>query len=130
MKTAFETTPFETGSVSGSAGGKATESIAWTPHPAFAGVSMKHLVTGADTNGTSSVHLVRVNPGCCIGDHIHNGKTEIHQVVAGVGRCLLEEREIAYAEGVVAVIPADRPHSVFAGESGLFLLAVFSPALL
>ena len=91
---------------------------------------MKHLVTGADTNGTSSVHLVRVNSGCCIGDHIHNGKTEIHQVVAGEGRCLLEEREIEYGEGVVAVIPADRPHSVVADEPGLFLLAVFSPALL
>ena len=91
---------------------------------------MKHLVTGADTNGTSSVHLVKVNPGCCIGDHIHQGKSEIHQVVAGEGRCLLGEREIAYAEGVVAVIPADRPHSVVADEPGLFLLAVFSPALL
>jgi len=130
MKTACEMTPFETGSVSGSAGGKETESIAWTPHPTFAGVSMKHLVTGADTHGTSSVHLVKVNPGSCIGDHIHQGKTEIHQVVAGEGRCLLEERELAYAEGSLAVIPADRPHSVFAGESGLFLLAVFSPALL
>ena len=130
MKTAVETTPFETGSVSGSAGKRKTESIAWTPHPAFAGVSMKHLVTGADTNGTSSVHLVRVNPGCCIGDHIHDGKTEIHQVVSGDGRCLVEEREIEYGEGVVAVIPADRPHSVVADEPGLFLLAVFSPALL
>ena len=130
MKTAVETTPFETGSVSGSAGKRETESIAWTPHPAFAGVSMKHRVTGADTNGTSSVHLVKVNPGCCIGDHIHNGKTEIHQVVSGEGRCLLEEREIEYGEGVVAVIPADRPHSVVAGDPGLFLLAVFSPALL
>lgn len=130
MKTAVETTPFETGSVSGSAGKKETESVAWTPHPAFAGVSMKHLVTGADTNGTSSVHLVRVNPDCCIGDHIHKGKTEIHHVVAGDGRCLLEGREIAYAEGVVAVIPADCPHSVVAGDPGLFLLAVFSPALL
>ena len=130
MKTAVETTPFETGSVSGSAGKRKTESIAWTPHPAFAGVSMKHLVTGADTNGTSSVHLVRVNPGCCIGDHIHDGKTEIHQVVSGEGRCLVEEREIEYGEGVVAVIPADRPHSVVADEPGLFLLAVFSPALL
>ena len=130
MKTAVETTPFETGSVSGSAGKRETESIAWTPHPAFAGVSMKHLVTGADTNGTSSVHLVRVNPGCCIGDHIHDGKTEIHQVVSGDGRCLVEEREIEYGEGVVAVIPADRQHSVVADEPGLFLLAVFSPALL
>lgn len=130
MKTAVETTPFETGSVSGSAGKRKTESIAWTPHPAFAGVSMKHLVTGADTNGTSSVHLVRVNPGCCIGDHIHDGKTEIHQVVSGDGRCLVEEREIEYGEGVVAVIPADRQHSVVAGAPGLFLLAVFSPALL
>ena len=130
MKTAVETTPFETGSVSGSAGKRKTESIAWTPHPAFAGVSMKHLVTGADTNGTSSVHLVRVNPGCCIGDHIHDGKTEIHQVVSGDGRCLVEEREIEYGEGVVAVIPADRQHSVVADEPGLFLLAVFSPALL
>lgn len=122
MKTACETTPFETGNVNGS-------SIAWTPHTAFAGVSMKHLVTGADTNGTSSVHLVRVDGGCCIGDHIHNGKTEIHQVVAGEGRCLVGDRRIAYAEDVVAVIPVDCPHRVTA-DGGLTILAIFSPALL
>jgi hypothetical protein len=51
MKTAIGTTPFETGSVSGSAGKRETESIAWTPHPAFAGVSMKHCVTARIRTG-------------------------------------------------------------------------------
>jgi len=49
------------------------ESLPWNPHPKFAGVSLKHLVMGKDTGGRLSLHHVRLDPGCAIGDHTHAG---------------------------------------------------------
>ncbi|MDO9325123.1 MAG: cupin domain-containing protein [Methanoregula sp.] len=105
------------------------ESLPWNPHPKFAGVSLKHLVTGKDTGGRLSLHHVRVDPGCAIGDHTHAGQVEIHDVLAGSGTCTLEGRVIPYAPGIVGVMPADQVHRVEAGTAGLLLLATFSPSL-
>lgn len=105
------------------------ESLPWNNHPAFSGVALKHLVTGKDTDGKFSCHVVRIDTGCEIGTHNHEGKWELHEVVKGRGYCLLENNKIAYDPGVVTVIPADLPHSVVAEEQ-LYLLAKFVPALL
>jgi quercetin dioxygenase-like cupin family protein len=107
----------------------ATESLPWNPHPKFAGVSLRHLVTGKDTGGRLSLHHVRVDPGCAIGDHAHAGQVEIHDVLAGRGTCTLAGRVIPYTPGVVGVMPADQVHRVDAGKDGLLLLATFSPPL-
>lgn len=106
-----------------------TESLPWNPHPKFAGVSLRHLVTGKDTGGRLSLHHVRINPNCAIGDHTHAGMVEIHDVLAGSGTCTLEGRVIPYAPGIVGVMPADQVHRVEAGSAGLLLLATFSPPL-
>lgn len=34
------------------------ESVAWSKHPTFDGVELKHIVTSSDTNGEFSYHLV------------------------------------------------------------------------
>ena len=104
--------------------------IEWNPHPTFKGVSMKHVIKGADTEGRLSCHLVRIEPGCEIGDHVHEGKMELHEVVAGDGHCLIGKERVAYAAGTMACIPDDVRHSVKAGEAGLEILAKFSPALI
>ena len=106
-----------------------TESLPWNPHPKFAGVFLRHLVTGKDTGGTMSLHHVRIDPGCTIGDHVHAGQVEIHDVLAGYGSCMLAGTDIAYNPGVVGVMPADQVHRVEAGDQGLLLLATFSPPL-
>lgn len=106
-----------------------TESLPWNPHPKFAGVSLKHLVTGKDTGGRLSLHHVRVDPGSVIGDHTHAGMVEIHDVIAGSGTCTLEGSIIPYAPGIVGVMPADKVHRVEAGDDGLLLLATFTPPL-
>lgn len=111
------------------AGIREAASLSWQEHPVFAGVALKHLITGKDTDGAFSCHVVRVNASCEIGNHIHAGKWELHEVLEGKGCCLLENTEIPYNPGVVTVIPADAPHSVTAKEQ-LFLLAKFVPALL
>ena len=107
----------------------AVESLLWNPHPKFAGVSLRHLVTGKDTGGRVSLHHVRVDPGCSIGDHAHAGQVEIHDVLAGTGKCTLQGTAIAYVPGVVGVMPADQVHRVEAGDNGMLLLATFSPPL-
>ena len=105
------------------------ESIPWNPHPKFAGVFLRHLVTGKDTGGRMSLHHVRIDPGCTIGDHVHAGQVEIHDVLAGRGICTLAGTDILYNPGVVGVIAADQVHRVEAGDRGLLLLATFSPPL-
>jgi quercetin dioxygenase-like cupin family protein len=105
------------------------EGLPWNAHPKFAGVFLKHLVTGKDTQGRFSAHIVRVDPGHAIGDHAHATEIELHEVVGGSGRCLLDGKEIAYRPGVFVVVPQAAAHVVEAGDDGLLLLAKFAPAL-
>ena len=107
-----------------------SETIAWNNHPTFAGVSLKHLVKGKDTNNQLSCHLVRVEPHCILDTHIHNGILEIHEVIDGSGTLFLDKSEVTYNIGSLSVIPADTKHKVIAGDQGLYILAKFSPALL
>lgn len=110
-------------------GNKKVGDFPWNEHPTFSGVALKHLLTGKDTNGRFSCHLVRVAAGCKIGNHIHEGKWELHEVIRGQGICKMETSRIPYHSGVVAAIPADAAHEVQAEEE-LILLAKFVPALL
>jgi quercetin dioxygenase-like cupin family protein len=107
----------------------AAESLPWNPSPKFAGVSLRDLVTGKDTGGRLSLHHVRIDPGCAIGDHAHAGQVEIHDVLSGEGSCVLDGKKIRYSPGIMGVMPADTIHRVEAGKEGLLLLATFSPPL-
>ena len=62
--------------------------------------------------------------------HLHEGKIEIHEVVAGSGKMYLAGREIDYAPGQICLIPANAPHKVVAGKDGMYIFAKFTPALL
>jgi quercetin dioxygenase-like cupin family protein len=104
-------------------------SLPWSPHPKFAGVALKHLVTGKDTGGRLSLHHVRINPGCAIGDHAHTGQVEIHDVISGEGTCTVAGKEIQYVPGIMGIMPADTLHRIDAGAEGLLLLATFCPPL-
>ena len=126
METTF---PIEHARVAAPGGDRPVCDQCWNAHPAFAGVELKDLVLGADTGGGFSCHLVRVAPGCALGEHDHPAQTELHQVAAGGGVCTLDGRELAYRPGEMAVIPMGRPHSVTAGEQGLTLVATFCPPL-
>jgi len=105
--------------------------LPWNPHPSFTGVALKHLVTGAQTGGALSAHLVRIQAGCLLETHTHPGSLELHEVARGAGVCALGEKNVRYAPGVCGLIPAGVAHSVRAdaGED-LYILAKFAPALL
>ena len=93
-------------------------SLPWNPHPKFAGVFLRHLVTSRDTGGRISLHHVRIDPGCAIGDHTHAGQVEVHDVLGGEGICTVAGKEIRYVPGVMGIMPADTLHRVAAGRAG------------
>jgi len=105
--------------------------LPWNPHPTFPGVALKHLVTGADTGGALSAHLVRVDAGCSLLEHVHADKLELHEVVRGAGTCALADKTVHYEPGACGLIPPGVLHSVRAdaGET-LYILAKFAPALI
>ncbi len=107
-----------------SAGGKS-----WNAHPAFAGVSLKHLVSAGDTGGQFSCHLVRIEPGHAIGLHTHPQSQEVHMVMGASGKCRISGTSHKYQPGTTCLIAAATEHEVLAAHEGLELLAVFSPAL-
>lgn len=101
----------------------------WETHPVFKGVYMKHLVKGADTDGHLSNHLVKINPGCEIGEHAHEAQIELNEVVSGKGTFYLGEKKIESIPGDMLVTPINAAHRVIAGQEGIMLFAIFSPAL-
>ncbi len=104
-------------------------SIPWSKHPAFEGVELKHLLTGEQTNGAFSYHLVRIAPHKSIDSHIHEKQLETHEVISGTGLCQNNGCTLSYEPGVISVFPKGIPHKITAGETGLCLFAKFIPAL-
>lgn len=111
-------------------GARQAQDAPWNAHPVFRGVWLKHLVLGKDTGGLLSCHLVRVEAGCEIGGHVHEGSVELHEVLCGKGTCDVEGRETAYTPGVCMVVPKGAAHRVAALDADMHLLAKFAPALL
>ena len=99
------------------------------PHPSFKGVAMKLLVSGEETGGRLSCHEVRVDAGCELALHAHEGKLELHEVIGGSGTAYRGDETMTYLPGTVAVIDADVKHRVVAGAEGIIILAKFTPAL-
>ena len=104
--------------------------LPWNPHASFKGVYLKHLIIGKDTNDKLSYHIVKIEPEAVLDTHLHDGKMEIHQIIAGSGQMFMDGKTIAYSEGIICIIPANTPHKVVAGKDGLYVLAVFTPSLL
>lgn len=104
--------------------------VPWNKHPTFDGVFLKHLIKGDCTEGKFSCHLVRVQAGCQLADHVHQNNWELHEVVSGKGKGFVNEKEISYIGGTAVIIPQGQNHRVAAGEEDLYLLAKFIPALL
>ena len=103
--------------------------IEWSKHPTFKGMELKHIITAKDTDGKFSCHLVRIAPGCSIGNHIHETQLETHEVINGRGKCVNAGSTILYEPGTISIMQAGVPHEVDAGSEGLYLFAKFMPAL-
>lgn len=110
-------------------GDKNFDDIPWSKHPVFEGVELKHIITGNDTDGSFSYHLVKIAPGKSILNHIHETQLETHEVIAGAGYCINDGIKLDYHPGVITIIPSGIPHEVKAYEEELHLFAKFFPAL-
>ncbi len=108
---------------------KSFADISWSKHPTFEGVELKHILTGKDTNGSFSYHLVRIAPGKSIGNHIHENQTETHEVISGSGYCFNDGEKLDYSSGIISIFPSNVSHEVTASKEGLYLFAKFFPAL-
>lgn len=105
------------------------DAIAWSKHPVFEGVELKHIITANETDGQFSFHLVRIAPNKKIGNHIHEKQLETHEVISGTGVCVNNGAKLPYEAGAISIFPIGKPHEVIAGEDGLYLFAKFIPAL-
>ncbi len=101
----------------------------WYQHPEWKGVFLKDLVTGKDTGGAFSYHLVRVWKNCEVMDHDHETQWEWNCILSGKGVFLLEDKEVSLVPGQTFVTPPGVHHTVSAHHEDLLLLAVFVPAL-
>ena len=105
------------------------ENIEWQKHPKFNGVFTKGLFSAKDSGNHLSAMLVKIEPNREIGNHVHEGKAELHEIIYGEGVALVNDKSIVYKPGIISLIPADIPHSVKANNNGLVLLAKFTPPL-
>ena len=93
--------------------------IPWNQHAKFKGVYLKHIIKGADTDGMLSCHLVKIDPDAVLEEHIHESQWELHEVIEGEGKFILESKETPYHPGRMGIIPKGAKHKVVAGKSGL-----------
>jgi quercetin dioxygenase-like cupin family protein len=122
-KSIFHT--FENGQVTANGETEDLSPQPWNPHKDFEGVYLKNVVTGDKTGGAFTCHLVRIAPDKKIGMHAHPTSTELHEVIDGDGKCVTEQGDVPYAPGSIAILAANSPHEVHAGEQGLCLFAKF-----
>ncbi|MBE6024968.1 MAG: cupin [Cellulosilyticum sp.] len=105
------------------------DEIAWSKHPTFEGVELKHIVTGSQTTNAFSYHLVRIAPHKKIAMHTHPLQLETHEIIAGSGYCLNNGVRLNYIPGTISIFPMNVEHEVTAHSEGLYLFAKFIPAL-
>jgi quercetin dioxygenase-like cupin family protein len=103
----------------------------WYSLPGCKGVFLKDLVTGKDTGGKFSYHLVRVWKNSEVADHDHETQWEWNMIISGKGTFIIGDKEVIIAPGQAFVTPPGIHHTVSAGKNDdLSLLAVFVPALI
>lgn len=101
----------------------------WYQHPDFKGVFLKDLVQGKDTGGRFSCHVVRIEKGCEVGSHSHNGQWEFNEAIEGDGVFIIGDREVRFSPGYSFATPPGVSHTVIAEGTDVYILAKFIPAL-
>jgi quercetin dioxygenase-like cupin family protein len=120
-------TLFSNGTIEFEGQSKSCCDLPWNQHPTFKGVALKNLLCAAETDGGLSSHIVKIEPGCTLEEHIHEAQWELHEVISGQGTANLSGKKMNYSTGRMTVIPKGCLHSVTAGENGLVILAKFFP---
>lgn len=99
----------------------------WKPHPRFAHVSLKSLITG-EMNPGLSLNLVRIAPGGEITPHVHSDSTETFVIIKGRGISWIGSEQVALEPGVCAYAPPQVMHSVCnTGDGDIEAISIFNP---
>jgi quercetin dioxygenase-like cupin family protein len=111
--------------------GLKTEEIprSWYSHHKCKGVFLKDLVTGKETAGTFSYHIVHIAKDCEVKDHDHEMQWEWNLVISGRGVFVIGDKEVTMVPGQTFVTPPKIHHAVKAGDEDVSFMALFVPAL-
>lgn len=109
-------------------GKRDVSTIPWKHHERFQGVYLKNLISGSETGGLFSSHMVRIDPGCRLDTHCHHDHSELHEIQDGEGHGQLDQDGFDCSSGDMTLIPKGTPHSLQAGSSGMIIYAKFFPA--
>lgn len=72
--------------------------------------------------------LMNLLPNEEIGMEIHEENDQFFRFEAGEGKVIINETEYSVKDGDAVVVPSGANHNVIAGESGLKLYTIYSPA--
>ena len=89
-------------------------------------VAITDLATPAELNEKGRLFAkITFNPGCGIGYHTHEGKSELFYVISGTGQYSDNGETVTVTAGDVTVCPAGTGHSICNnGEEPLEVIAV------
>lgn len=91
-------------------------------------VSMRLIVSKAQTNGAFGVAEFRGSEGPWTVPHIHRRMEESFYVIEGTFAFTCGDIEVEAKEGAFLLVPRGTPHVMRAGPGGGRLLALFAPA--
>lgn len=72
--------------------------------------------------------LMSLLPNEEIGSEIHEENDQFFRFEEGEGRVVINETEYNVADGDAVIVPSGARHNVIAGEKGLKLYTIYSPA--
>ena len=67
-------------------------------------------------------------PGEDIGMEVHTDNDQFFRFEAGVGKVIINETEYEVKDGDAVIVPSGANHNVIAGDKGLKLYTIYSPA--
>jgi quercetin dioxygenase-like cupin family protein len=90
-------------------------------------VSMRLLVSNAQTNGAFAVAEFRGSQGSWTVPHVHQGLEESFYVLEGTFEFSLGDRQVEAKQGAFVLVPRGTPHIMRAGPGGGALLTLWAP---
>ncbi len=80
------------------------------------------------TGEHSQLVLMNLLPSEEIGLEVHEENDQFFRFEEGEGKVIIDETEYNVADGDAVVVPSGARHNVIAGEKGLKLYTIYSPA--
>lgn len=76
----------------------------------------------------SQLVLMSLNPNEEIGMETHSDNDQFFRIEKGSGKVIMNGEQHQVTDGFAIVVPAGTEHNVIAGETGLKLYTIYSPA--